>query len=407
MNRFTKAFILLLLAAFFLPETADAQLLKRLKDRAKERVEQKVEDKADQAVDRAVDEAAEGVENAAVSAFERRSQAKELNLGPNAAGPANAPHVRYRSTTSMNLGMLGRVARFLGKEIENQSETISIGGDRQRTDTENQSTIIDLGNGSITMLDHQKRQYTVMTFDEMVERMDAAVDEMKAQAERQEQPDTDRPDVEGDVSFDFAMDRTGKTESINGSPSEQILLTLRADFDVQATDDESGEEARVKGTTYALVDTWTSRQIAGLGTIQDFQRRMAEKMGASLQQSDLGASFAAMGMDSRMGELIQEAGKEMQELDGFVVSSTTHLILVPEGETLDVEAALYPPGGNQGGRADALARMSADAEGGGNAPPAQQVTLVRITNQVSDLQVDPLPADHFNIPPDYKKVDLF
>lgn len=406
MTRFTKAFILLLLAALFIPETADAQLLKRLKDRAKERVEKKVEDKADQAVDKAVDEAAEDVESAAKSAFERRSRAEALDLGPNAVGPADAPHVRYRSTTSMNLGMLGRMARFLGKELETQSETVSISGLRQRTDAGDQSTILDLENGSMIMLDHEKRQYTVMTFDEMVERMDDALAEMKNQDDQPEQADGSGQEIDADVEFDMSVERTGRAESINGAPSEQLLLTMRADFDIQGTD-ENGEEASVRGTTYALVDTWTSSDIAGLKTIQNFERYAGEQMGASLQQSDFGSSLQAMGMDPRTGELIEEAGKEMQKLDGLVVRSTTHLILVPEGQALDVEAALNPPSGQEGGGANAFAQMAAGTEEGGNAAPAEQVTLMRITTQISDLQVDPLPADHFEITPDYKKVDLF
>lgn len=405
MNRITRLLILLVLAALVLPDTADAQLLKRLKDRAKERVEKRVEDKADEAVDKAVDKAADNVEDAAMSAFERRTTPEALNLGENADGPADAPYVRYRSTTSMDLGAMGKMARLFGKELEHQTETVSFSGQRQRTDDENQSTIIDLESNSMIMLDHKNRQYSMWTFSDMAERLDEAMTQMQGQA-GQEQPAPNREDLETEISFDMSVDRTGRKESINGSPSEQLLLKLRADFDIQAKD-ESGEEAHVRGTTYALIDTWTSREIAGFETIQGFQRSMGEKMGASFAEGDVGSSLEAMGMGPQLGMLMQEASKELQELDGFVVRSTTHLVLVPEGEELDVEAALRPSSGDAAGSANALAAMAAGMEDGENAAPAQQVTLMRITTQVSDLQVDALPDDHFAIPPDYKKVDLF
>lgn len=409
MKRITNLLILLLLAAVVFPGTADAQLLKRIKERAKERVERKVEDKADQAVDSAVDEAAEGVEDAAASAFERKTRAEDLNLGPNATGPANAPQVRYRSTTSMNLGALGRMARLFGKEIENQSETIAISGERQRTDADNQSTIIDLDTGNFVTLDHERRQYSVWSFDEMMQRMDEAVAEMEKQAEAPAaQPQTeqrsDEQDVEADVEFDMSVDRTGRKETINGAPSEQVLLTIRADFDVRSTD-ESGQEESVQGTTYALVDSWTSSELAGIETINDFQRRMAGQMAADLQASETGASISAMGLDPRMGELMKEAGEELEALDGMVVRSTMHLVLVPEGQELDVEAVLNPT--DAGGDAGALEQMAANAEAEGDASPTQQFTLLRVTTQVSDLQIEPLPDDYFEVPADYKKVDLF
>lgn len=415
LRRLTHLSILLLLAAVLLPDTADAQLLKRLKDRAKERIEKNVEDKAndavDKTVDKAVDKAADGVEDAAMSAFERRTQPKELNLGENARGPADAPHVRYRSVTSMDLGALGRMARFLGKELEHQTETVSISGLRQRSDSENQSTIIDLESERMIMLDHEKRQYSVFSFTEMAERMDEALAEMKAETERQDAPDADQgdaadqPDVETDVSLDMSVDRTGRTETINGSPSEQLLIKMRADFDVKGTD-ESGEEASFRGTTYALVDTWMAKDIAGLKTIQNFQREMGERMGATMAETDAGESLAAMGVSPQIGTLMEEAGKEMQALDGFVVRSTMHLILVPEGEELDVEKALSPSSGDQAGGAAALAQMGADSENDAE-PPAEQVTLLRTVTQIGDLEVTPLPDGHFDIPSDYEEVDLF
>lgn len=402
MTHIRNLFLLLLLSALALPNTADAQLLKRLKERAQDRIEDRAERKAEQAVDKAVDEAAESVEDAAASAFERRTRAKELNLGANAEGPANAAQVRYVSTTSMNLGAIGRIGRLFGRDLENTTETVAISGNRQRTDSGNESTIIDLDGFRMITIDHEKKQYWEMSFQAMMERMDAALAEMKDQKVAAEQQAGDQPEVKGDVKFDFSLDKTGRTDIVNGTPSEQVILTVRADFELEG-ENEEGQQEQVRGTTYAVMDTWNSKQLAGIETIQAFSLRMGEKMGDTMQKTEIGPSLAAMGLDPRTSDVMDKAAEEMQKFDGMTVRSTMHLVLVPEGQALDVDAVLNPANAG-GGR---MAQLAAAAEANEGEGPGQQMTLLSITTQLSDLQVDPLPADYFDVPAGYKQVDLF
>lgn len=420
MKRIRNLFVLLLLAGLMCPGTADAQLLKRAKERAKKRIEQKVEKKADDAVDTAVDEAADGVEDAARSAVERKldaaSQPVELNLGPNATGPADAPHVRYRSTTSMNLGALGTVARLLGKDVENVSETISISGLRQRTDQGDQSTIMDLEQDRMITIDHKKKQYSVLTFEEMARQMEAAVDKMKEQRETasasasadNSAASSGDPEAEVDFTFDMDMDETGIVESVNGLPSEQVLLTVKTEFEVEAEDDQQ-EMQSVRGIMYALVDTWTTKEIAGSETMRKFQMAMAQKMGEQVQEAGMGEALGAISQDPRLAASMEKAAEEMEKLDGMTVRSTMHLILAPEGQALDMEAALRPPTGDDPDRAAAMAQMAENMEAGASDAGAvtQQMTLLRVTTQVSDLQIDPIPAEFFDIPDGYSEVEMF
>jgi hypothetical protein len=253
-------------------------------------------------------------------------------------------------------------------------------------------------------VDHEKQQFSVLTMEEMVHQMDAAVERMKDQPAA-EALEEDTQDVQADISFDLSVERTGKVETINGCSAEQVLLAIRTDFDVQATNEEE-EEERMRGTMYALTDTWLTRQIGGLETIQAFQRRMGEKMGEGLKQSSLGPSLASMGQDPRLAAAMQKAADEMQNLDGVAVRSTMHMILVPEGQTLDVEEALRPRENGKGGLAG-LAQMAESENSAEEGAAVQQVTLMRITTQISDLKVDPIPESHFQVPPGYKEVALF
>ncbi|HEX7071962.1 MAG TPA: hypothetical protein VF190_14200, partial [Rhodothermales bacterium] len=358
MMRIKSLIVLLIAAAFVLPQSADAQLLKRLKERAQERIQKNVEEEA---------------ADAATGAIERKmSESEELNLGPNASGPANAPYLRYTNTTSVDLGALGKVASLFGQKLNKIQETVALSGDYQRSDTETNSTIIDLENDRFITLDHERKTYTIMTFEQMVEHMEQAMaqaQEGMAEAQAEEAATADDDDVEGDVQFDVKVEKTGKRESVNGTPAEQVLLTIRADFEVKGTDDEGNTE-EAKGTAYALVDSWTTKALAGSATLEAFQRRMGEKMGAEMRDSNLGTSLSAMGLDPRMSGLMTEAGRELEKLEGAVVRSTMHLILVPEGQELDVQAALD----------------------GTTDENAQQATLAKITTQISDLKLEPIPA---------------
>jgi len=422
MKRIRNLFILLILAALIGPQTADAQLLKRAKERAQKRIEERLQRKADDAVDDAVDEAADGVEDAARSAVERRideaSKPVELNLGPNASGPANAAHVRYVSSTTMDLGALGTVARLLGQDLGNLSQTVSLSGLRQRSDEGTTSTIIDLENDRMISLNHEKKQYSVLTFAEMAEKMDEAAAAMRDQAKAEgavSSQDTEAgsdteegSDVEADFTFDMSVDRTGNVQTIHGSPSEQVLLAVRTDFEVQGEDDQQ-EETSVRGVMFALVDTWTTKEIAGSETMEKFQLAMAQKMGEEVGKTDIGAAIGAIGQDPRLGASMAKASEEMQNLDGMPVRSTMHFILAPEGHQLDVQAALQPPADQSSGGMSGLAQMAEgmEANGGEAGEISQQMTLLRITTQISDLQVDPIPDDFFDIPADYSQVDVF
>ncbi|GAB5519632.1 MAG: hypothetical protein RhofKO_18830 [Rhodothermales bacterium] len=66
MNTFLKYALLLLMAACLMPQNADAQLLKKMKERAERRAQQKIENRANRAVDNAVDGAEDAIEGAIV-----------------------------------------------------------------------------------------------------------------------------------------------------------------------------------------------------------------------------------------------------------------------------------------------------------------------------------------------------
>ena len=66
MKTFLKYTLLVVLAACLMPQNADAQLLKKLKERAERRAQQKIESRANRAVDNAVDGAEDAIEGAIV-----------------------------------------------------------------------------------------------------------------------------------------------------------------------------------------------------------------------------------------------------------------------------------------------------------------------------------------------------
>ena len=78
---------------------------------------------------------------------------------------ADAQHLRYKTKTKMNLKSLG----FLGSLLDSEMvEEVSINGNVKRVDRKDASTITNLDTEQIINLDHKRKEYSIMTFDEMV-----------------------------------------------------------------------------------------------------------------------------------------------------------------------------------------------------------------------------------------------
>ncbi len=219
---------------------------------------------------------------------------------------------QYEQTTKITGGMLMSMARFGGKRLtEPQTSTIAVKGNRMVHLSPQSAQITDLDKETITHVDFEKKTYSVMTFQQMKEMMQQA---MEAMQKREGASDAS-------VTFTATVKETGQKKAVNGMNANEYILTMA----MNATDQKSGQSGAINITN----DMWMAPEVPGYQEVRDFQLRMAEKLGIGLGESNPLAS-----MRPGMGAGMAEMAKQMSKLKGIPVMQVTRMGSTPDGKPL-------------------------------------------------------------------------
>src|ERR1700760_3845365 len=195
----------------------------------------------------------------------RMKMIKNLVVGVLVAASASLhADFTYTETTQMTGGsMLGlmKMAAAFSKQARQAGEpivsTVAIKGNRMVHINPTNTEIIDLDAETITNIDMLKKQYTVVTFEQMKQQIEAAAAKMKEQQEKsqpasaqQQQPST------VDVNFQIHVRNTGQSKDVSGLSANESILTMNMD----ATDKSSGQTGSLAITN----DMWLAPEIPGL-----------------------------------------------------------------------------------------------------------------------------------------------
>ena len=181
--------------------------------------------------------------------------------------------LKYEETSKITGGMMEGMAKVMGafgaKGLNNSSSTHFIKGDRMRTDhiMNNElarSEIIDVGKEEFIHIDHKKKTYTVMTFEQMRQQMQKAMESMQ-----QRRGAKDASDVKMEPKF--SVKDTGETKVINGYHARHFVLTFILETQDQKTKNQ--------GSMAMDSDLWVSKDIKGFEEQKQFYMKMAQKMG--------------------------------------------------------------------------------------------------------------------------------
>ncbi|MGH9597442.1 MAG: hypothetical protein ACRD3K_11650, partial [Edaphobacter sp.] len=264
----------------------------------------------------------------------------------------------YTETTQMTGGsMLGlmkmagafsRQARHAGDPIVSM---VAIKGNRMARVDPDHAEIIDLDAETITSIDMLKKQYTVMTFEQMKQQIEAAAAKMKEQqakngsAESQQQPSTT------DVRFKVHVRNTGQSKEVSGLSTNESIMTMNMD----ATDTKSGQTGSLAITN----DLWLAPAIPGYEEVAEFYRKFALKMGTVFSSAFNPAMLAQYpGANKGMADMVQE----MSKLKGTPVLQVMRMGMTTDGQPLPAasEAPLPPtPSGPAMPSAGDVAKQSA------------------------------------------------
>jgi hypothetical protein len=161
--------------------------------------------------------------------------------------------------------------------------------------------IIDLDKETITNIDHEKKQYSVMTFQQLKQQMEEA---MKKAQQQSKEANAQRPQM----NFKVTVRNTNAAKNVAGLEAKEAILNMV----MEAADQQSGQ----KGSIAVTNDMWMAQDIPGYEEAREFNRRLALKMGM-IFGSAFQPSIAAMQPGS--AEAMAEMVKEMSKLKGVPV----------------------------------------------------------------------------------------
>ncbi len=246
---------------------------------------------------------------------------------------------QYTETTKITGGSMMSMMKFAGKFSKGAREagapvvhSVYVKGNRMSRNDPDSSEIIDLDKETVTHIDHQKKQYYTITFEQLRDRMLEAEREAAQQPQHKPEPAEAKPEIANppQLNFDVAVRQTGATKQFSGVDTSESILTLT----LKATDQQSGQS----GTLAMTNDLWLTPEIPGYEEVREFNERYAKKMGEIY-----GAAFSSMVTSMRQqmqaapigsNQGFGEMAKEVSKLKGVPVYTVMRMGSTPDGKPL-------------------------------------------------------------------------
>lgn len=302
----------------------------------------------------------------------------------------------YEQTSKITGGMMASMMRFAGAFSKQAREpmvsTVAVKGNRMLHGNQHHASIIDLDKETITDINFDRKQYSVMTFAQMKQMLEQMSQGMKSQEAQN-----------ANVQFKVSAKDTGAKKQIAGFDAHEMILTM----EMQGTDQQTGNTGGMTTTS----DMWLAPKVDGYDEIRDFRKRMAEKLNWTPD------SFGGMGARPDMAKGFAELAKESSKLDGMPVFETVTMGMHAEGQAGGQAA---PPQEQQqqankpsigsvlGGRFGGFGRkkQSDDQNSQGQqGSSSASGTLIEMTMEMSGFSNAAVDDGKFEVPAGFKQVE--
>jgi hypothetical protein len=212
---------------------------------------------------------------------------------------------------------------------------------------------------------------------------------------------------------EFTVKKTGATETINGFPCEEYLITWLLEIE----DLETKEKSR----STMLTDLWTTPETPQIRKVREgemvFNKALAKKMGMELSPDEakkmgltvLGGMMKAP--EDEMQKGLVKVKDEMSKIQGYPIRTTINWNLEGgkgPGKSQDETAQGAKSsersegiGGLLGGLMGKLVQKKADDKG--PAPDGKGAPFFSTTFEVKTMNIEPVPAETFEVPAGYVK----
>jgi carbon monoxide dehydrogenase subunit G len=309
----------------------------------------------------------------------------------------------YDQTSKITGGMMAGMMKFAGAFSKQAREpmvaTVAVKGNRMAHGSQHHVSIIDLDRETITEVNFDKKQYSVMTFAQMKQMMEEMSQKMKS-ADAQK----------ADAQFKVSVKDTGEKKTIAGFDTHEMVLTM----EMEGTDQQTGS----KGGMVVTSDMWIAPKTDGYSEIADFYKRMSQKLDWTP------GSMGMMGARPDMAKGMSELYKESAKLNGMPVFEVVKMGFHAEGQAQGGQTAQAPPpqqeqqaekpsiGSVLGGRLGGFGRKKKNEDSGGEgAAPSQgqqgdaSGSLIEMTMEMSGFSSAAVDGSKFEIPGGFKQVE--
>jgi hypothetical protein len=254
---------------------------------------------------------------------------------------------RYDETTKVTGGTIVSMTKFMGafsKDARHLTDpvtsTVLVKGNRMAHIDKDTTEIIDLDSETITNIDHTKKTYSVVTFQQMKEAMEEAArkaQQQQQQAQQQSTAESKTPPPE--LHFKVNVTNTGVNKRVAGLSAAQSILKMS----LEAKDQQSGQTGNMAITN----DMWMVPEIPGYGEVHDFQQRLGAKMG-TMFSAPMRSMMSPSTLSAQPGMFtgMSEMAKEMQKLKGVPVSQVMRLGSTTDGSPLPAASEAPLPQSN-------------------------------------------------------------
>lgn len=316
--------------------------------------------------------------------------------------------VQYEQTSKVTGGSVANLPFVGGKLKEPQLTKHIYQGNRMALISKDSVSVYDLDKETVTTILKEKREYSVMTFAEMREAMDKAMQKM--------QQATQKNDAE--MTWTVKVDDAGEAKNLNGFDAKKFVVTVEG----VTTDKKSGKTV---GSRMEM-ETWMAKGVPGADEMNAFGKKMAEKLGAG-RVSGMNPMVQA-----QMGKGWYEAAKEFAKMEGFNVMTVTKMsstidgkvTMVPEGQQgpqmpaagevakdAATNEAISRIGGRLGGLGSGLGGIRRKKSSSEDARPAADSgkmvpsTTMEMTMEVNSISRAAVDATEMSVPAGFKQVE--
>jgi hypothetical protein len=299
-------------------------------------------------------------------------------------------------------GVMGRMMGLFGGKAAKEGviNTVAVKGNRKMTLSENDGQIIDLAEQKVYNLDLKKKNYEVVTFDEMRRRFQEAQE--KASKAAKENAKEERPPSEKQMEFDFSLKESGQKRTINGYDCREVVMAITAR--------EKGKTLEEAGGMVMTSHIWLGPSIPALKEIAEFDQRYAKAMALTVNMGDAADQMAmAMAMYPGMKDMIGKMQVESVNMEGaqILTEMTTESVRSPAQAAQEQKEERDSSGGGitsvrgLGGMLGKRLGRKKEAEGDAG-KPANRSTIMTMNHELLKIATS-VPDSDVAIPAGFKE----